>query len=134
MMVVNKSLGERVFDVANHVFLALVGLLTLAPFLYVVFGSFTDLQGLTWHKFTVDAYRYIFSTDTFVRSIGVSVYITVVGTAMSLVATALSAYALAHKPLPGRRFLLLMVLFTMLFSGGMIPTYFVVKSVGLINT
>ena len=64
----------------------------------------------------------------------VSIYITLLGTCISLIFTSLTAYALAHKPLLGRHVVLFMVLFTMLFNGGMIPTYFVVKSLGLLNT
>jgi putative aldouronate transport system permease protein len=68
------------------------------------------------------------------RSLGVSVYITVVGTLINLVFTSLMAYPLAKPHLRGRQVILLGVLFTMLFSGGLIPTYFVVKAVGLTNT
>lgn len=64
----------------------------------------------------------------------VSIYITVVGTLVQLILTSLMAYSLAHKQLPGRSIIMLMVLFTMVFSGGMIPTYFVVKATGLLDS
>jgi putative aldouronate transport system permease protein len=85
-------------------------------------------------KFTFGAYKYIFSTDTMVRSILISIYITVLGTLINLLLTSFTAYPLAKATLRGRRTILLMVLITMLFSGGLIPTYFVVKAFGMINT
>jgi putative aldouronate transport system permease protein len=129
-----RTFSGRVFDTANVVVLTLLSLATFLPFLYVVVTSFSVTDDIIPKSFTLNAYRYLFSTDTFIRSLGISVYITVVGTVLSLVTTALSAYALSHRKLPGRRFFLLMVLFTMLFNGGMIPTYFVVKDLGMINT
>ncbi|MCL6624966.1 MAG: carbohydrate ABC transporter permease [Alicyclobacillus shizuokensis] len=133
-MVNERTFAGRAFDAANIVLLTLVSLATLLPFVYVVVASFSATDDIIPKSFTLSAYRYLFSTDTFVRSLGISIYITVVGTVLSLVATALSAYALSHRKLPGRRFFLLLVLFTMLFNGGMIPTYFVVKDLGMINT
>ncbi|WP_067935652.1 carbohydrate ABC transporter permease [Alicyclobacillus kakegawensis] len=129
-----RTFAGRVFDTVNVAVLTLVSLATLLPFVYVVVASFSATDDIIPKSFTLSAYRYLFSTDTFVRSLGISIYITVVGTVLSLVATALSAYALSHRKLPGRRFFLLLVLFTMLFNGGMIPTYFVVKDLGMINT
>jgi putative aldouronate transport system permease protein len=80
------------------------------------------------------AYKYIMRSQAIWRSLGVSVYITVVGTAISLFLSSLTAYALAQKELPGRRGFLALVVFTMLFNGGIIPTYFVVRATGLMNT
>lgn len=68
------------------------------------------------------------------RSLMVSLFITIVGTFIQLCLTSLMAYSLAHKHLPGRNFFLIMVLITMLFNGGMIPTYFVVQNTMLLNT
>jgi putative aldouronate transport system permease protein len=104
------------------------------PFVYVVITSFSSENTVWPTKFTLDTYKYIFSTSTFVRSIGVSVYITLIGTALSLFTTALMAYSLSYKYLPGRSGILLMVLFTMLFHGGLIPTYLVVKELQMIDS
>lgn len=137
----HQSLGSRMFDVANILFLSLVSLVTILPFIYVLAISFASpgqvhQGGLILYpkEWSLSAYRYIFSTDTLTRSMLVSIYITVVGTAINLFFTSLMAYPLSRKSLIGRNPLLLMVLFTMLFSGGMIPTYFVVKGLGLIDT
>lgn len=124
----------RLFDYSNYFLLSLVGIVTVMPFVYIVISSFSATEAIFPSVFTLDGYRYIFSTKTFLRSLGVSLYITVVGTLLNLLLTSLMAYPLARRTLVGRSPLLMLVLFTMLFSGGMIPTYFVVKSVGLINS
>ncbi|MFS0724860.1 carbohydrate ABC transporter permease [Paenibacillus sp. 1P07SE] len=133
-MVKDKSIGGRLFDLFNYVFLGAFALITFLPFLYVVTSSFSLTPTLFPREFNLDAYLYIFSAPTFTRSLMVSIYITLLGTAIQLLLTVLMGYSLSYKHLPGRRLILLGVLFTMVFSGGMIPTYFVVKSVGIMNT
>jgi len=123
-----------VFDAANIIFLSLFALAAVLPFIYVISSSFSVTAGLIPKKFTLEAYQYIFSSKTFYRSLLVSVYVTSVGTMIQLILTSLMAYGLSYRHVPGRSMLLLMVVFTMLFSGGMIPTYFVVRSTGLLNT
>lgn len=122
------------FDAANIIFLSLFALAAVLPFIYVISSSFSVTAGLIPKKFTLEAYQYIFSSKTFYRSLLVSVYVTSVGTMIQLILTSLMAYGLSYRHVPGRSMLLLMVVFTMLFSGGMIPTYFVVRSTGLLNT
>ncbi|WP_199613772.1 carbohydrate ABC transporter permease [Paenibacillus alkalitolerans] len=140
-MVKDKSFGSRLFDFVNASVLLVAAIVTVLPFFYVIAVSFTDpavvAKGgiiLFPTKFSLAAYEYIFSTNTLVRSLGITVYITVVGTLINLLFTSLMAYPLAKTHLRGRRTVLLAVLFTMLFGGGMIPTYFVVKAFGLTNT
>ncbi len=133
-MVYDRTLGNRIADGIIYTLLGLFALSTTVPFLYVLINSFSGTEDL-WPKiWTLDAYRYIFSTDRFVRSLGVSIYITLLGTFLSLLSTSLLSYGLSNRNVPGRRAILLMVLFTILFNGGMIPTYFVVRAVGLIDT
>ncbi|OBR68212.1 ABC transporter permease [Paenibacillus oryzae] len=133
-MVKDTSFGSRLFDGINITALALFSLVTFLPFLYVVVVSFSTSTTLIPKTFSFEAYKYIFSADTFTRSLRVSILITVFGTLFQLIMTSLMAYSLSHKNLPGRSVVLLMVLFTMLFSGGMIPTYFVVKATGLLDS
>nr|WP_206699509.1 carbohydrate ABC transporter permease [Bacillus atrophaeus] len=118
-----------------------VGAITILPFLYIIAGSFATEAELAQRSFfifpktfTLDAYRYVFSTPTFIRSMGVSIFITVVGTAVQLFFTFTMAYPLAKRHVKGRNLLLNLVIFSMLFSGGMIPTYIVVKSLGLLDS
>ncbi|NHN32684.1 carbohydrate ABC transporter permease [Paenibacillus agricola] len=134
-MVEDRSLLSRVFDIFNYCFLVIFSLATFLPFVYVFIHSFSAKSGMLWPaSFSLDAYRFIFSTNTFIRSLGVSVYITIFGTAISLILTSLMAYALSYKHLKGRSLVLIMIIFTMLFHGGIVPIYFTVKTLGMINT
>ncbi|MFM9278666.1 carbohydrate ABC transporter permease [Paenibacillus jiagnxiensis] len=141
MPLADKSIGSRFFTVINYSLLTLSAIITIIPFLYIVAVSFATPEevakgGLMLFptKFTLGAYEYIFSTETLVRSILVSIYVTVLGTLINLLLTSFMAYPLARPTLRGRGVVLFMVLFTMLFSGGIIPTYFVVKAFGMIDT
>ncbi|AUZ25535.1 ABC transporter permease [Bacillus subtilis] len=137
----HNTKAGRVFDVCNILFLGGVGAITILPFLYIIAGSFATEAELAQRSFfifpktfTLEAYKYVFSTPTFIRSMGVSIFITVVGTAVQLFFTFTMAYPLAKRYVKGRNLLLNLVIFSMLFSGGMIPTYLVVKSLGLLDT
>ncbi|MEV5025536.1 carbohydrate ABC transporter permease [Paenibacillus sp. LPE1-1-1.1] len=140
-MIQDKTIGNRIFDTVNYTLLLLIALVCVLPFIYVLAVSFTSpaevAKGglILWPKeWSLASYRYIFSTNTLVRSMLVSIYITVLGTMINLIFTSLMAYPLAKPRLRGRQTILLAVLFTMLFGGGMIPTYFVVKALHLTNT
>ncbi|MDX8047438.1 carbohydrate ABC transporter permease [Gracilibacillus sp. S3-1-1] len=131
----------RVFDVFNHIFLAIVALITVVPFLYIIAGSFATESELATrsffiipYEFTTAAYDYIFSTNAVIRSLGVSVLITVLGTTVSMLLTLTMAYPLSRKTMVGRNLILNLVLFSMLFGGGMIPTYLLVKNLGLLDS
>jgi putative aldouronate transport system permease protein len=137
----NTNWSSRLFDVLNYTLLATFALLTLLPFLHVLVGSFASTESLLRSNFllipteiTLDAYRFVFSTGTLFRSLAVTVYITVVGTLINIIFTSLTAYPLARRTLMGRKSIMLMIIFSMLFSGGMIPTYLVVKAMGMLNT
>ncbi len=113
----------------------------IIPFLYVAVASITTPEELLVKKIvfiptkvTFAAYQYILSSKIIPQSLLVSVFITVFGTLINISMTALMAYPLSRKNLRGRKHLLSMVIFTMLFSGGMIPTYLVVSSLHLINS
>lgn len=125
---------SRSFDMINYILLSILALVTILPFIYVMVSSFSATAAVFPTKFSLDAYRYIFATPTVGRSLVNSIMITVVGSLINLTLTSLMAYPLAKRDLIGRSGLLFMVTFTMLFAGGMIPTYFVVKSMGLMNS
>jgi putative aldouronate transport system permease protein len=131
----------RVFDVFNFILMGLIGIIMICPFLYIIAGSFATEAELTRRSFfifpetfTLTAYEYIFSTDTFTRSILVSIGVTLVGTLVCLFFTFSMAYPLSRKTLMGRNFFMNLIVFSMLFSGGMIPGYIVVKSLGLLDS
>jgi putative aldouronate transport system permease protein len=133
-MVRDRSFFNVVEDVLIHVILFAFAMATLMPILYVLVMSFSRTNDLTQLRFGFAAYRYIFSAVTLPRAMLVTVYITVIGTAVSLLLTAFMAYALSSKQLLGRNVFMFMVVFTMMFGGGIIPTYFVVRSTGLLNS
>ncbi len=121
-------------DMIIYIVLALCAAVCIIPFWYVLVTSVSKTPGFVIKEFTLEAYKYIFSTRTLPRSLAVTVFITAAGTIAKLLVTALMAYSLAETTLPGRKLLLNLVIFTMLFGGGMIPTFFVVKQTGLLNS
>ncbi|MGG4033396.1 carbohydrate ABC transporter permease [Paenibacillus cisolokensis] len=140
-MVQDRTFGSRLFDTVNYALLLLIALMAVLPFVHVIAGSFTTVGELARKRFvlfptefSLDAYRYIFSTNVIFRSLGVSVGVTAFGTLFSVLLSCLMAYGLSRKDVPGRRIIMFMVVFTMLFSGGMIPTFIVVKALGLIDS
>ncbi|NOU69537.1 ABC transporter permease subunit [Paenibacillus sp. LMG 31461] len=135
------TLGEKLFDIANYLFLAVVALVMILPVMYIVAGSFaSDLEigsrsfFLIPKDITFDAYKFVFKDNTLPRSLGVSVFVTIGGTLVNLFFTFTMAYALSRSQMIGRNVFMNMIIFTMVFSGGIIPTYLVVKSLGLLNT
>ncbi|MGI6127037.1 MAG: carbohydrate ABC transporter permease [Planifilum sp.] len=136
----HRSIGGKIADAINAFLLLLIALSMLFPFVYIFAVSFSSLEEvlkielLLWPKeWVTDAYRYILSSEQFIRSFFVTVFVTVVGTFVNMAFTSTMAYGLS-RPVPGRRYLLFMVVFTLLFSAGMIPTYMVVRATGLIDS
>ena len=126
-----KSKSERNFQIFGNIVMIILVLLTLIPIALLVISSFTDNDTLirdgysfTPAKWSLYAYEYIFrSSTTVLRAYGISIILTAVGTAAGLTITTLLAYALSKKFLPGRGILTFLVVFTMLFNGGLVPTY-----------
>ena len=140
-MVGDKSLGSRLFTFTNVTLLAIIALLCVLPFIHVLAASFTTSAELAEKRFvliptvwSLDAYRYIFSTDTVMRAMMISIGVTVGGTVFSMFLSTLTAYGLSRQDLVGRRFIMFFIVFTMLFNGGMIPTFLVVQQTGLLNS
>jgi len=135
------SAGSRVFDTLNVVLLIMLGLLTILPFIFVIAGSFAHDAEISQRGFflwpeaaTLETYRFVFSTPVFPRALAITIGVTVVGTLVQVLMTFLMAYPLSRRALPGRNMILNLVIFTMVFSGGMIPTFLVVRDLGLIDT
>jgi putative aldouronate transport system permease protein len=140
VMVEDRSLGGRLFTFFNYTILSLIALVSFLPFVHVIAGSFTTSAEMAVKKFiliptiwSLDAYRFIFSTDTIFRAMSVSVMITVLGTLFSMLISSMMAYGLSRRDLDGRRVIMFGVVFTMLFNGGLIPTFLVVKELNLID-
>lgn len=133
--------GERIASALNYVFLGLFALLALAPFVHVLAQSLSSHDAITSGKvgllpveFTLEAYGRVLSEQAFLNAFQVSVLRTVVGTAVNVVLTCLLAYPISKTYIKGRSVIMFMIVFTMMFGGGMIPTFLVVKETGLLNT
>ncbi|MCR8632679.1 carbohydrate ABC transporter permease [Paenibacillus radicis (ex Xue et al. 2023)] len=136
------SFGQQVGRSTIYIVLSLIAVLTLFPFLYVIIISITPeseviRRGIVLipEQITFNAYKSVFNGGSGIwGAYQITLFRTIVGTMLNLVFTVLGAYVLSKKALPGRSGLLMFVVFTMLFSGGLIPTYIVVRSLELTNT
>jgi putative aldouronate transport system permease protein len=130
-----------VSDWAIYSAVAIVSLIGVLPFVYVLSISFTDPDAYMPFKFyffpeqwSLKSYRYILSTNSFMNSLMSTAFITVAGTAINLAVTLPFAYGLTKRHVPGYRLIHTMVIITLFFSAGMIPTYLVVRNLGLLNS
>ena len=133
--------GERTFETINLIVLILIGALMLFPFLNMAAKSFSSENAILTGKvlfwpvgFQTGTYKYVIRQAQFWNSFKVSVMITLMGTAGAMIISCLTAYPLSKTWLYGRKPLLLLFVFTMLFGGGMVPSYLLMRSLGLINT
>ena len=127
--------------ITSHFIITIFAALCLLPFYYIIVVSFSDPARinpgqlvLRPYGFSFDAYRVTLSQRQFFTSFWVSVQRTILGTAISLTVVSMLSYAISKKYLRGRKIFFVMIIFTMLFSGGMIPTYLVVRYTRIINT
>lgn len=138
---VKKSLGDRIVDVIIYVVLGLIALSTVLPFLYVLAGSFATEKELTEKAFfiipsvwSLNAYQYAIKTANILRGLRNSLILTALGTFMCMLFSLLFAYPLSKSHFRGRNWIMNLVIVTMLFGGGMIPSYIVYQAYGLLDT
>lgn len=132
---------DNLFNAFTYVVVAILTLLVLYPIIYVVSASFSNsnavAQGSVWLwpvDFTLDAYKAVLEYKDLWLGYRNTIFYTVVGTIINIAITMLCAYPMARKDLKGRNALSMYFTFTMLFSGGMIPNYLLVKTLGMTNT
>lgn len=137
----SKSFSSKTADILIYILLAVMGLIAIIPFIHIFSLSFSDPTKIDPTKLalypkyiTTISYKYILSSMTIPRSLAVSIFITTIGTLINLFFTITMAYSLSFKHLIGRRLILGLVTLTLIFNGGMIPTYFVVRGLGLIDS
>ncbi len=140
-MKIHQSRSDRVFDGVNVFFLTVILCLTLYPLIYVLSASVSEparvMNGeviLLPRGFSATAYAKVFKNNDIWLGYGNTILYTLVGTAINLVMTFFGAYPLSKKDLWGRKVISLLLLFTMYFSGGMIPTYLIIKQLRLVDT
>lgn len=131
---------SRTFDVVVIIMFAALALLTLYPFYNVIILSFSNTESVAKHipyllPFALDltGYKTIIQDSDFINSLLVSLFVTIAGTAVNMVLSVIAAYVLSRKYLDGRNMIMSVIVFTMLFGGGLVPTYMVIKDMGLIN-
>lgn len=131
---------ERVGMAVVYLICIMAGILTIVPFLYIVAGSFATEKELVEraffiipHTFSLNAYKYIIADGSIFRGLANSFFIMIAGTVVNMAFTTTLAYPLSKSNLKGRNVVLNVIIVTMLFSGGMIPNYLVVKGLGLLD-
>lgn len=138
---IRETVGDRVFLVGVYLFLTLIFVLVFYPLIYVFSSSLSSplavSSGRVWLwpvDFSLRGYQVTLDSPQIVTGYANSLYYTFFGTLISVVLTVLLAYPLSRRTLVGRNGIMLFVTFTMIFSGGLIPTYLVVKELGMLNT
>ncbi|WP_238654018.1 carbohydrate ABC transporter permease [Paenibacillus piscarius] len=133
--------AEMAFDLFNNLLMLLICFVTLYPVWYVLVNSFNEgmdamLGNIYWwpRVFSLDNYRAVFNNNGIMLAMGVTVAKTVVGTVIHVFFTAMVAYALSRQELIGRKWYMIMGTVTLFFGGGLIPTYLLIRDLGLLDS
>ncbi|GIQ61676.1 protein LplC [Paenibacillus cisolokensis] len=140
-MKIRSSFGERCFDVANVAILTLTCILVLLPLMHVVAGSLSATNALIHSQVTIwpvgfnfDNYVLVFRNGTFWQAFGITFIVVALGTLLNMLLTVFTGYPLSKPYLKGRKPFMVFVIFTMIFQAPMIPSYLLVKELGMINS
>lgn len=140
-MRIKKSAGSRVFDVVNICILLLIAFVTLSPFLMIIAGSFSDISSIVKNEvfllpknFTLEGYVAIFEDNQIFQAYSNTIWYTVVGTTINLLLTLPAAYTLSRAHYCFKKPVMFFFSVTMFFSGGMVPSYLLIQTLGLYNT
>ncbi|NQX59733.1 carbohydrate ABC transporter permease [Paenibacillus qinlingensis] len=140
-MLKKRKSDEKVFDAVVNGLAFLIVVVVLYPLLFIVSASFSDpslvLNGdviLLPKQITLEAYRNVFQNEQIWNGYGNTILYTAVGTIINLIMTTLAAYPLSRPDLPGRGIFMVFITLTMFFSGGLIPSYLLVKNLGMVDT
>lgn len=138
---IKPPLEDRILNYFITALLIIIGIVTLYPIYVVLISSISDPKyisaGDVWllpKGLNIDAYKQLLDTRDIWIGYRNSLFYVVVGTSLQMIVTTAASFAMSRYSLPGRRFFILYFLFTMYFSGGLMPTYFVIKDMGLVNT
>lgn len=141
-MVERKTTASRIFDISNYIFLGLLALVCFYPMWHVLVGSFSDPVQLTKHYgplitplgFSIEGYKVVFNNPNILSGYSNTMFYVIVGTLSRMITTLIGAYILSRRGFMFRKTMTFMMVFTMYFGGGMIPTFLVVKGVGLYDS
>jgi putative aldouronate transport system permease protein len=138
---IKDSAGDKVFLISIYVILSFVFIVVLYPLIYILSSSFSSPAAVTSGRvwlwpvdLSLNGYEKLFQTPQIMTGYANSLFYTAAGTIISVLLTIMISYPLSRKTFFGRNALMMMITFTLLFSGGLIPTYMVVREVGLIDT
>ncbi|WP_238653095.1 carbohydrate ABC transporter permease [Paenibacillus piscarius] len=136
-----ESRGDKLFLISTYIYLCLALVVVLYPLIYILSASISSPQdvnsGAMWlfpKNVTLDGYKLVFENPKIWNGYLNTIIYTVVGTLLNLAVTLPAAYALSRSDFVGRQLFMGLILFTMFFSGGLVPTYLLVKNLGLINS
>ena len=137
---IKTSTGEKIFTVFNYTFFTLLCLIMLYPFWHVIMLSFSSLEAsmkggvfLYPKGFNLDTYNSVFKNPQVYTGFATSIFVTVVGTVLGTLLTAMTAYPLSKSRLRGGKVMMVLVLFTMIFAAGMIPSFLLIQNLGLMD-
>lgn len=138
---IGKSNNDKVFIAVNTFLLTLLSVIVIYPLLFILSSSLSNplevIKGNVWlfpKDITFDAYKMVFRDPNIMIGYRNTILYTLLGTAINLTLTICAAYPLSRRDFAGRNLITGLLVFTMFFSGGLIPTYLVVKSLGMVNT
>ena len=136
-----RSRADKIFDLCNYTILSVILLIVLYPLYFIVISSFSEPTAVNsgnvsfWPKgFTLEGYRIVLENNNVWKGYANTILYTLLDVAISLALMIPGAYALSRKELVGRNLIMMLIVFTMFFSGGMIPTYMLVKNLGMVDT
>ncbi|MRN54339.1 carbohydrate ABC transporter permease [Paenibacillus monticola] len=136
-----ESRGDKVFLVSTYIYLCLALTVVVYPLIYILSASISDPQavnsGAMWlfpKNVTLDGYKLVFENPKIWNGYLNTIIYTVIGTSLNLFVTLPAAYALSRSDFVGRQLFMGLILFTMFFSGGLVPSYLLIKNLGLINS
>lgn len=137
----NQSTGDNVFSVINSILCLVVLCIVLLPLVYVLSSSFSSGEAVMAGKvylipvdLSIEGYKLVFANKDIVIGFRNTIFYTIIGTTINILFTILLAYPLSRKKLPGRNAIMFLVVFTMYFNGGLIPTYLVVEKLQMVDT
>lgn len=134
-------LGDKIFIILIYILLAAIMLVVFLPLIYIISASFSDPQAVISNEVwflpvrpTLRGYQAVFKNKNILTGFANSFFYMIVGTLVNIVMTVMCAYPLSRKEFTARNKVAMIFVFTMYFSGGLIPTYMLVNSLGLVNT
>jgi ABC-type sugar transport system, permease component len=140
-MIAKESIGNKAFSTVNIILQVLLAASILLPFIYILSVSISDpdlaIKGQIWllpKGITLKAYKYVFDFPGFWNAYYNTIWYTTVATIIGIVVSIITSYPLSQKNLDGRNIFMIFLMITMYFSGGMIPTYLVIKTLHLVDT